>query len=146
MRNLALAAFIIVIFEPEALMGASFQLSFAAVAALVAVWETRAAAAKQIRAMAEMPMKPRVDRNDRLLMFLERTRHGPAAMLLSTVSATAATASFMANGFCAAFSQINDASQVICKVVFIHSFNIMQEHRFSSSFIKTIYTCLMLKG
>ena len=99
MRNLALAAFVIVIFEPEALMGASFQLSFAAVAALVAVWEARAAAAKQIRAMAEMPMNPRVDRNDKLLMFLERARHGPGAMLLSTVSATAATASFMANGF-----------------------------------------------
>ena len=99
MRNLALAAFVIVLFEPEALMGASFQLSFAAVAALVAVWETRAAAASRIRAMAEMPMKPRVDRNDRLLMLLERLRHGPAAMLLSTISATAATASFMANGF-----------------------------------------------
>ena len=99
MRNLALAAFVIVIFEPEALIGASFQLSFAAVAALVAVWETRAAAARQIRSIAEMPMKPRVDRNDKLLMFLERARHGPAAMLLSTFCATFATASFMANGF-----------------------------------------------
>ena len=88
MRNLALAAFVIVIVEPEALLGA-----------LVAVWETRAAAAKQIRAMVEMPMRPRVDRNDRLLMFLEAARHGPAAMLLSTISATVATASFMANGF-----------------------------------------------
>jgi len=99
MRNLALAAFVIVIFEPEALLGASFQLSFAAVAALVAIWEARSAAAKQIRAMVEMPMRPRVDRNDKLLMFLERARHGPAAMLLSTICATAATASFMAAGF-----------------------------------------------
>ena len=99
MRNLALAAFVIVIFEPEALLGASFQLSFAAVAALVAIWEARSAAAKQIRTLVEMPMRPRVDRNDKLLMFLERARHGPAAMLLSTICATTATASFMAAGF-----------------------------------------------
>ena len=33
-----------VVVEPEALLGASFQLSFAAVAALVAVWEARIAA------------------------------------------------------------------------------------------------------
>ena len=99
MRNLALAAFVIVIFEPEALLGASFQLSFAAVAALVAVWEARAATARRIRSMVEMPMRPRVDRNDKLLMFLERTRQGPLAMLVSTLCATAATASFMAAGF-----------------------------------------------
>ena len=41
MRNLALAALIIIAFEPEALLGASFQLSFAAVAALIAVYEWR---------------------------------------------------------------------------------------------------------
>ena len=99
MRNLALAALVIVVFEPEALLGASFQLSFAAVAALVAVWEARAAAGRQIRAIVEMPLRPRVDRNDQLLMVLERARHGPAAMLISTICATAATASFMANGF-----------------------------------------------
>ena len=39
MRNLAYAAFAVIIFEPEAVLGASFQLSFAAVSALVAVSE-----------------------------------------------------------------------------------------------------------
>jgi competence protein ComEC len=47
MRNLALAAGIVILFEPEAIMGASFHLSFAAVAALVAVYEARLAAAAQ---------------------------------------------------------------------------------------------------
>ena len=41
MRNLAWAAFFVLAFEPEALLGASFQLSFAAVAALIAVFEAR---------------------------------------------------------------------------------------------------------
>ncbi len=42
MRNLALAALAVLVFEPEAVLGASFQLSFAAVGALVAVYEARA--------------------------------------------------------------------------------------------------------
>ena len=99
MRNLALAACVVVIFEPEALLGASFQLSFAAVAALVAIWEARSDVAKRVRGMVEMPLRPRIDRNDRLLMALERLRHGPIAMLVSTIAATTATASFMAAGF-----------------------------------------------
>src|ERR1700731_366065 len=44
MRNLAIAAALVILIEPEAIMGASFQLSFAAVAALVAVYEARVAA------------------------------------------------------------------------------------------------------
>lgn len=40
MRNLAFAALAVIVLEPEALLGASFQLSFAAVAALVAVYES----------------------------------------------------------------------------------------------------------
>ncbi|MFO1134538.1 MAG: ComEC/Rec2 family competence protein [Rhodoblastus sp.] len=52
MRNLALAVVFVVAVEPEALMGASFQLSFAAVAALVAVWEARLAAQARARAAA----------------------------------------------------------------------------------------------
>ena len=43
MRNLAFAALIVLLLQPEALLGASFQLSFAAVGALVAVYEARAA-------------------------------------------------------------------------------------------------------
>jgi competence protein ComEC len=41
MRNLALAVLAIVVLEPDAIVGVSFQLSFAAVAALVAVMEAR---------------------------------------------------------------------------------------------------------
>src|ERR1700761_3382768 len=43
MRNLAFAILVVVAIEPEAVMGVSFQLSFAAVAALVAVMESRIA-------------------------------------------------------------------------------------------------------
>ena len=39
MRNLAFAVLAVVAIEPEAILGVSFQLSFAAVAALVAVME-----------------------------------------------------------------------------------------------------------
>ena len=46
MRNLALAVLAIVALEPEAILGVSFQLSFAAVAALVAVMEARLARAE----------------------------------------------------------------------------------------------------
>ena len=45
MRNLAFAVLAVVAIEPEAILGVSFQLSFAAVAALVAVMEARLAAA-----------------------------------------------------------------------------------------------------
>ena len=44
MRNLAFAVLAVVAIEPEAILGVSFQLSFAAVAALVAVMESRIAA------------------------------------------------------------------------------------------------------
>ncbi len=40
MRSVALAATIILLIKPESLLGASFQLSFAAVVALIAVYET----------------------------------------------------------------------------------------------------------
>ena len=43
MRNLAFAVLAVVALEPEAMLGVSFQLSFAAVAALVAVMEARLA-------------------------------------------------------------------------------------------------------
>src|ERR1700722_20359920 len=44
MRNLACAVLAVVAIEPEAILGVSFQLSFASVAALVAVMESRIAA------------------------------------------------------------------------------------------------------
>ena len=59
MRNLAFAAFYVIAFEPEALLGASFQLSFAAVAALIAVYEARGEARAPERALADfVPQRP----------------------------------------------------------------------------------------
>ena len=46
MRNLGLAVLTVVALEPEAVLGVSFQLSFAAVGALVAVLEARIARAE----------------------------------------------------------------------------------------------------
>ena len=55
MRNLAFAALAVIVLEPEALLGASFQLSFAAVAALVAVYELRAARDVRSPASEDLP-------------------------------------------------------------------------------------------
>ncbi len=90
MRNLAFAALAVEIFEPEALLGASFQLSFAAVAALVAVYERRMAA----RA------RPEADRPGGWRGWLaEKTGSGIGGALFATFCATSATASFMAYDF-----------------------------------------------
>ena len=99
MRNLALAALCIVAFEPEAILGASFQLSFAAVAALVAVYESRMDARRE--AMLADPYglsksPPVAGFSNRLLNWIA---HEPSHMLLATVCATSATASFMAYHF-----------------------------------------------
>ena len=99
MRNLALAAFIVVLVEPEALLGASFQLSFAAVAGLIAIWELRSAASNRAFALKSTPQKARMDYHDKFLLALDRARHGPFSMLLSTICATACTLSFMAYNF-----------------------------------------------
>ncbi|WP_245300263.1 ComEC/Rec2 family competence protein [Methylocystis bryophila] len=99
MRNLAFAAFFVILFEPEALLGASFQLSFAAVAALIAVYETRADARFVLRGEAQ----PRIGLDSPWERFVSALSHvatlGPAAALLTTFCATLATASFMANDF-----------------------------------------------
>ena len=92
MRNLAFAALAIMLFEPEALLGASFQLSFAAVGALVAVYEARAAA--QEAGDAEDSGLVRPGRG-----AVRRRAHGLRAALFATFCATAATASFMAYDF-----------------------------------------------
>jgi competence protein ComEC len=98
MRNLAFAAFFVVAFEPEALLGASFQLSFAAVAALVAVYEARGAAIVR-RRETQAHAIPR----SRFAIWRERISdslsHGPWAAFFATLCATSATASFMANDF-----------------------------------------------
>jgi competence protein ComEC len=98
MRNLGLAALVVIAFEPEALLGASFQLSFAAVAALIAVYETRGDAFARDRAPPHATRPPgrlqeiREEALDRLL-------HGPGAALVATLCATSATAAFMAYDF-----------------------------------------------
>ncbi len=92
MRNLALAACLVILLEPEAIMGASFQLSFAAVAALVAVYEARMAAAQR----RHEEIYPSDGRSKKLTPLLKR---GPAGLLFATFCATSATASFMAYNF-----------------------------------------------
>ncbi len=97
MRNLALAAALVMLVAPEAILGASFQLSFAAVAALVSVYESRAdffAARRDERAGLAPAGAPRAP-----IAFGQFVNRGPAALLFATLCATAATASFMAYDF-----------------------------------------------
>ena len=100
MRNLAIAAVLVILIQPEAIMGASFQLSFAAVAALVAVYEARMAARshEEPYRMASRPVE-----GERRRMALETLkpmlRRGPLGLLFATFCATSATASFMAYNF-----------------------------------------------
>lgn len=81
MRLVALAAFAVLALDPYALTTASFQLSFAAVVALVAVYERLAPSLAGLRS-----------RSGRAPLFL-------AATLLTTVVATLATAPFAAHHF-----------------------------------------------
>jgi competence protein ComEC len=102
MRNLAFAALTVMLIEPEAILGASFQLSFAAVAALVAVYESRMASLARQRddrvSHAAIPVR---DGGlwARLAPVRDWLRHGPGALLFATFCATSATASFMAYNF-----------------------------------------------
>lgn len=101
MRNLALAAMFIIVLEPEAILGASFQLSFAAVAALIAVFEARDESRALLRARVSTVRKGGVlAKPDGPLLSLWRALlMGPGAALLATICATLATASFMAGNF-----------------------------------------------
>ncbi len=97
MRNLAWAVFFVVAFEPEALLGASFQLSFAAVAALIAVYEARN---EQRQRAADIWIGTASTAPESLFARLRRgALWGPGAALFATFCATSATASFMANDF-----------------------------------------------
>ncbi len=91
MRNLAFAALAVLLFEPEALLGASFQLSFAAVAALIAVYEARAAGR---RSEDGADMSGRGGGR-----FGLRHGHGLRGALFATFCASSATAAFMAYDF-----------------------------------------------
>ncbi len=93
MRNLAFAVFAVVAIEPEAILGVSFQLSFAAVAALVAVMEARL-----LRLESDpdpyLPQRGAAPRG-----LVADLLHRPVALLFATACATGATASFMAYHF-----------------------------------------------
>jgi competence protein ComEC len=95
MRNLAFAVLAVVVISPEAILGVSFQLSFAAVAALVAVMESRIAALDR----DPDPFPPKRDEAPKPRFpgahFVEK----PLALLIATAFATSATASFMAYHF-----------------------------------------------
>ncbi|WP_237476356.1 ComEC/Rec2 family competence protein [Lichenibacterium dinghuense] len=96
MRNLGFAALLVVAIEPEQVAGASFQLSFAAVSALIAVQEARTRRAPDDLFAEPKPRAPRAPP--------WRGRAGRAAasvlhLLTATVFATLATASFMAAEF-----------------------------------------------
>lgn len=109
MRNLAIAAWAVILLEPDAILGASFQLSFAAVAALVAVYE---AGQRRMARQIEWPQAAAKDGRQKLSQREEapwwhRFRESLhqifsnriAAVLLSTMAATSATAPFMAYDF-----------------------------------------------
>ncbi|WP_395665332.1 ComEC/Rec2 family competence protein [Methylocella sp.] len=103
MRNLAFAALFVALFEPDALLGASFQLSFAAVAGLVAVYEgrmaARAAAFEEARALRVRPPSGGNVAAAALRLLREKTSHGVGGALFATFCATAATTSFMTYHF-----------------------------------------------
>jgi len=94
MRNLALAILVVVALEPEAVMGVSFQLSFAAVAALVAVMEARIAARPE-GPDPFLPDRPKDKPRPVFNLALEKA----GGLLFATFCATSATASFMAYHF-----------------------------------------------
>jgi competence protein ComEC len=94
MRNLAFAVLAVIVIEPEAILGVSFQLSFAAVAALVAVMEARLAGLDP----DPDPYLPQRGRPPPRTLMEDILRR-PAALLVATACATSATASFMAYHF-----------------------------------------------
>jgi competence protein ComEC len=84
LRALALAACAVLLIQPEALLGPSFQMSFAAVLALIAAWE----------AVRGTWLSPR--RHRRLLV---RAGYGMLALAFTSLVASAATAPFTAFHF-----------------------------------------------
>jgi competence protein ComEC len=100
MRNLAIAAALVILIQPEAIMGASFQLSFAAVAALVAVYEPRMAAWGRDEPLGKSSRPVEGERKRMALETLKPLlRRGPLGLLFATFCATSATGSFMAYNF-----------------------------------------------
>ncbi len=96
MRNLALAALAVIVIEPEQVAGASFQLSFAAVSALIAVQEARLRRAPEDLFAEPAPRSPRAPP---WRGRVGRAGQGVLHLLTATLFATLATASFMAAEF-----------------------------------------------
>jgi competence protein ComEC len=84
LRALALAACVVLLIQPEALLGPSFQMSFAAVLALIAAWES----------VRTTWLAPRRHRN-----LLRRAAYGVAALAFTSLVASAATTPFAAFHF-----------------------------------------------
>ncbi len=99
MRNLALAALTVIVFEPESIMGASFQLSFAAVAALICVQEAHLLHIPQDDDPFAPKTAPARPAGDGLFRFITTAARAAGGLLTATIFATAATASFMAAEF-----------------------------------------------
>src|SRR6202142_90634 len=95
MRNLAFAVLAVVAVEPEALLGVSFQLSFAAVAAWVAVRESGLGGLD----VDPDPFVPKGGAPANSAFFGAHLVEKPLALLVATAFATSATASFMAYHF-----------------------------------------------
>jgi competence protein ComEC len=87
MRNLAIAALIVLAREPSAVLGPSFQMSFAAVAAMIAVYERKAGATEK------------ADRLDRPPRLIDRGAFVLGAMIVTTLVAALATDPFGAYHF-----------------------------------------------
>lgn len=84
LRALALAGCAVLLLQPEALLGPSFQMSFAAVLALIAAWEA-------VRATWLAPRRHRT--------LLRRAAYGVAALAFTSLVASAATTPFAAFHF-----------------------------------------------
>eukprot|EP01037_Dinobryon_pediforme_P006280 gene6280-6352_t len=98
MRNLGFAVLAVVVLEPEAIAGASFQLSFAAVAALIAVQEARYKSATGTVDAGPPDLKHR----PKALSVFSRiglVLKGMRQIFIATLCATSATAPFMAGNF-----------------------------------------------
>ncbi len=89
MRNLAIAALAVMILEPHTILGPSFQMSFAAVAAMIAAFEKRAGSGAGETWGETMPRAEPVA--DARASWFGRMRLVMSAMILTTLVASLAT-------------------------------------------------------
>ncbi len=87
MRNLGLAAFVVLIVRPEAAVTAGFQMSFAAVMALIATWE----ALRHVLSEREKGLSDDRTTDSHVRRWLQRGLKGAGALVLSTLVAGLAT-------------------------------------------------------